>query len=88
MWFSQLLYSHATVDTRQDEPLAVPADLASVLSWQADFCCHSYSSGSVHVLLRQHWVFFQTFLCQTEERLNALPRHASDVVLHLDALLH
>jgi len=83
MRFSQLLHSHATVDTGQDEALAVPADLTPVLSWQANLCCHSYSSRGVRVLLRQYWVLIKGFPCQAEERLNALSRYASDVVVHL-----
>jgi hypothetical protein len=88
MRFSQLLYPHATVDPRQDKALAVPADLAPVLSWQANLCRHSYFSGSVHVLLGQYGMFVKGFDGQTEECLNALPRYASSIGVHQAPMLH
>jgi len=85
--FSHLFHSDATVDTGQDEAFAVLADLTSVLCWQVNLCCHSYSSSGVRVLLRQHWVFVKSFTCQAEKSLDALPRYISGVVVHAAILL-
>jgi hypothetical protein len=82
MWFSKLLYPHAAVDTWHDKALAVPADLTPVLSWQANLCPHGYFSGSICILLSQHWVFIKGFHGQAEKRLNALPRYTPSIGVH------
>jgi len=83
VWFSLLLYSHTTVRARQDKAFTVLADLASVFCWQANFGSHGYFSREFHVTLCQRRVFMIGFVCQSEERLDALHRYALTVVIHL-----
>jgi hypothetical protein len=83
VWFSQLSYSNAAVDTGDDEALTVPADLTPVLSWQTNLCRHGYFSSNVRVLLRHHWIPGKGFHGQIEKRLNALPRYAPGVIVNL-----
>jgi hypothetical protein len=63
MRFSLPLQSHPAVYVRQDETLAVPADLSPILGWQADPCGHGYFSGGFDVLCCQVWIFVDSCFC-------------------------
>ena len=58
---SALLDTNARVDAGQDELLAVPADLSSILDGQPDPRSHTNPSGDIHVTLGSFRVFINRF---------------------------
>lgn len=72
MRLSFLPYSHTAIVTWHKQHIAVFADLALMLCWQAYFCGHSYFSGSCYVAARQLRITFVDAFSLLEENLYSL----------------